>query len=42
MDELIVIVVLLGLAYGAFRYGKRLGSRSGYFVGRTHGRTRRR
>jgi hypothetical protein len=42
MNELVVVAALLALAYVAFRHGKRLGSRSGYFVGRTRGRTRRR
>lgn len=42
MNELVIVAALLALAYLAFRHGKRLGSRSGYFVGRTRGRTRRR
>jgi hypothetical protein len=42
MSELVVVAALLALAYSAFRHGKRLGSRSGYFVGRNGRSSRRR
>lgn len=41
MDDLVVVAVLLALAYGMYRYGKRLGSRSGYHAGRSRRRSRR-
>ena len=40
MDDLVIVAVLIAVAYGMYRYGKRLGSRSGYYVGRKRGRSR--
>jgi len=41
MKSLIVIVILIGLVYWAFKAGKREGSVKGYGVGRRHERRRR-
>ncbi len=40
MEGLVVIAILAGLAYWAFRAGKSEGSRKGYHVGRQHERKR--
>ncbi len=42
MEGVIVIAILSGLAYWAFKTGKREGSKKGYGVGRRHQRRRRR
>jgi len=36
MKSLIAIVILIGLAYWAFRAGKREGSAKGFGAGRRH------
>jgi len=41
MKSLIVIVILVGLAYWAFKAGKREGSVKGFGAGRRHERRRR-
>ena len=41
MKSLIVILILIGLAYWAFKAGKREGSAKGYGAGRRHERRRR-
>jgi len=38
---LLAIAILIGVAYGFYRSGKRVGSRKGYGVGRAHRRRRR-
>ena len=38
METLIVLGVLVVIAMAVYGYGKRIGSRKGYFVGRAHGR----
>lgn len=40
MEALVLIAILCGLAYWAFRAGKTVGSKKGYHVGRRHERKR--
>jgi hypothetical protein len=43
LDALILCLIVAGIAYGAFRHGKRVGSRLGFRAGRRRrGRWRRR
>ncbi len=42
MEGLIVIAIVCGVVYWAFKSGKREGSQKGYGVGRRHERQRRR
>jgi hypothetical protein len=42
MEELLGLAVLAAFAWWCYRSGKRIGSRKGYNVGRSHGRRWRR
>ncbi len=42
MEVLILAAIFAGVAYGAFRHGKRLGSRLGYGAGRWRRKRHRR
>ena len=41
MGELIVFGILVGVGVWLYKSGKRIGSRKGYGVGRSHRRRRR-
>ena len=41
MEDLIVLGILALIGYLLYRSGKRIGSRKGYNVGRSHRRQRR-
>jgi hypothetical protein len=38
METLVVVVIVVVLGVVAYRWGKRIGSRKGYGVGRARGR----
>ena len=40
MESFVIVTILAGVIYWAFRSGKRQGSRRGYSVGRRHERRR--
>ena len=42
MVEILVLCVLVGGACSLYESGKKTGSKKGYYVGKIHGRRRRR